>query len=139
MQNNPTIPVVGIALIDASERVLMQQRRAGRRHAGLWEFPGGKVETGELGESALVREVAEELGVEIRVEDLRLAAVSHDENEPYVLTLYTAVRWHGEPRCLDAQAIGWFTPAEAAALAVPPLDVPLVAALPTIVAEALAR
>jgi 8-oxo-dGTP diphosphatase len=131
LQNNPTdIPVVGLALIDEQGRVLMQQRRAGARHARLWEFPGGKVEAGESSEGALVREIAEELGIVVSAEDLRFAAMSRGESEPYVLTLYTAIRWQGEPRCLDAQAIAWVTPSEAAMLAVPPLDVPLVAALP---------
>ena len=141
LKNNPTeIEVVAVALIDREGRVLLQQRRAGGRHAGLWEFPGGKVEAGETRESALVREIAEELGIAIDEDALTLAGRSqaHEPGDaPLVLFLYRCARWRGKPVNLDAAAIGWFAPGEVAALAVPPLDVPLLAQLDAIVAAAL--
>ncbi len=133
------IRVVAVALIDRRGRVLLQKRRAKARHGGLWEFPGGKVERGESLESALIREIAEELGVVVASADLR------DEGEVWdnpatesqiVLKLYRCGRWQGEPRCLDAETIGWFTAEQAATLAVPPLDQPFVARLKAIVASA---
>ena len=144
MAKIPTvIRVVAIALIDPRGRVLLQRRRPEVGHGGLWEFPGGKVEPGESPQSALVREIAEELGVVIAAADLG------DEGEVWevlrsgdpqltrlVLKLYRCVRWRGEPRCLDAAAIGWFSVADAALLAVPPLDRPFIAGLGTIVAAA---
>ena len=139
MAKIPTaIRVVAIALIDRGGRVLLQKRRSEARHGGLWEFPGGKVERGESLESALIREIAEELGVIVASADL------YEEGEVWeypgresqiVLNLYRCARWHGEPRCLDADAIGWFTAAQAATLDVPPLDQPFVARLEAIVAS----
>lgn len=129
--------VVCVALIDGCGRVLLQKRRADSRHGGLWEFPGGKVEPGETGESALVREIAEELGIAVALGDLQPQGESAEppnRDSPVVLILYSCTRWRGEPRCLDGEAIGWFSPGEAAMLAVPPLDRPFVERLPAIVA-----
>ncbi len=136
LQNNPTlIPVVAVALVAADGRVLLQQRRAGRAFAGLWEFPGGKVEAGESPESALLREIDEELGVALDPDGLvpltfasdpRLPPVSR---QPHVILLYICRAWTGEPRCLDAAALGWFEAKDLADLAMPPLDVPLARAL----------
>ena len=141
MAKIPTgIRVVCVALIDGDGRVLFQRRRAGARHGGLWEFPGGKIEDGESRESALVREIAEELGVVVAADDLQPegenadVGVGKSADPPLVLYLYSCVRWRGEPLCLDGEAIGWFAPREAAALAVPPLDRPFIERLPAIVA-----
>lgn len=141
MTKFPTaVCVVAIALIDAQGRVLLQKRRAGGRHGGLWEFPGGKVERGETPESALVREIAEELGIVVAPADLyaegEVAEVSApgSNRPPLVLKLYRCVRWCGEPCCLDAEEIGWFAPEKAAQLPVPPLDGPFIARLGAIVA-----
>ena len=138
MAKIPTgIRVVCIALIDEPGRVLLQRRRAGDHHGGLWEFPGGKVEPHETGENALVREVAEELGLAVEPCDLRFegeSARGPADEPPFVLILYSAAHWGGEPQCLDAEAIGWFTPREAARLPVPPLDRPFIDRLPAIVA-----
>ena len=141
MAGIPTaVCVVAIALIDRKGRVLLQKRRAGGRHGGLWEFPGGKVEPAESPESALVREIAEELAIVVALADLRgegeATEVPAPESEApsLVLKLYRCARWCGEPRCLDAEAIGWFTPAEAGLLAVPPLDQPFIERLAEIVA-----
>jgi len=143
MKEIPTIvPVVAVALIGADGRVLLQKRRAGARHGGLWEFPGGKVEPRESLESALLREIDEELGIALRREALRPVTFSADPapgGDRHVILLYTCRAWAGEPRCPEqnpaGEAIGWFTPAEAATLEVPPLDVALVAQLARIVAE----
>ena len=143
MARIPTaVRVVAIALIDPQGRVLLQKRRAGGRHGGLWEFPGGKVERAESPESALVREIAEELGVVVAPADLHAEGEVAENPAPecdepsLVLKLYRCTRWRGEPGCLDAEEIGWFTPAEAAKLAVPPLDLPFVERLAAIVAAA---
>ncbi len=126
VKNFPTvIPVVAIALIDASGRVLMQKRRRGADHGGLWEFPGGKVEPGEtLGES-LCREVLEELGLIVAPERIEPLSFAAGPDQPHVILLYTCREWQGEPRCLDGEAIGWFGPVQLDRLEMPPLDVPL--------------
>ena len=143
MQINPTVVrVVAIALIDRKGCVLLQKRRAGGRHGGLWEFPGGKVEPEESARAALIREIGEELGLVVASSDLHGEGQVRDGPgcEPQiVLDLYSCARWSGEPRCLDAAAIGWFTPGEAAKLAVPPLDLPFIARLAEIAAGAVRR
>jgi 8-oxo-dGTP diphosphatase len=138
MAKIPTVTqVVAIALIDPCGRVLLQKRKATAHHGGLWEFPGGKVECGESREAALIREIDEELGVIVAAVDLghegEVEGVSGAGTQ-LVLDLYRCARWQSEPRCLDAAAIGWFTTAQAATLAVPPLDQPFVARLAAIVA-----
>ena len=141
MAKIPTgVAVVCIALLDTNGRVLLQKRRADSHHGGLWEFPGGKVEPGESRESALAREIAEELGIVVASADLRAEGESAENMEgdqsdsPLVLYLYSCVRWQGEPYCLDGEAIGWFAPHAAAELAVPPLDRPFIERLPALVA-----
>ena len=141
MTRIPTaVRVVAIALIDAKGRVLLQKRRAGGRHGGLWEFPGGKVEPAESPKSALVREIAEELGIVVARGDLygegeeAEDCAAGSDRAPLVLKLYRCARWHGEPRCQDAEEFAWFTPVEAAVLEVPPLDRPFIERLGAIVA-----
>ena len=137
MQDFPTAtPVVAAVLIDAMDRALLHRRPAGKRHAGLWEFPGGKVEPGESHESALIREIAEELAIAIAPTDLAFAMESRDARDPHVLFLYTCRRWRGEPRCLEGGAVGWFTPEEARRLPLPPLDFEPVARLEAMLAAA---
>ena len=141
MTKIPTcIEVACVALLNTEGRVLLQRRRADSRYGGLWEFPGGKIEPGESRESALVREIAEELGIVVASADLRAEGESAENMEgdqsdsPLVLYLYSCVRWQGEPNCLDGEAIGWFAPPAAAELAVPPLDRPFIERLPALVA-----
>ncbi|HEX5181595.1 MAG TPA: (deoxy)nucleoside triphosphate pyrophosphohydrolase [Allosphingosinicella sp.] len=126
-----TLTVVAAALVDSEGRVLIQQRAPGRAMAGLWEFPGGKVEPGERPESALVRELEEELG--IAVEEMRLApaafASADNAGRHMLLLLYLCREWIGEPRALDAAALAWLKPEEMMAADMPPADVPLVEAL----------
>lgn len=141
MQENPTgIAVVAVAMLDGTGRVLLQRRPPGRRHAGLWEFPGGKVETGETRRAALLREIEEELGIRLDAGDLIAVGESVDsrvgpDRDPHVLFLYTARQWSGAPRASEGAEIGWFTAAEARSLAVPPLDRPLIDALPALLSE----
>ena len=125
------VPVVAAALLRGGDRVLLQQRRFGAMHGGLWEFPGGKVEAGESLESALVREIREEIGVELdlaAMSPLGFSAESSpspERGEHYVILLYTCRKWQGEPRCLGGEEIAWFPVRELAGLSMPPLDVPL--------------
>ena len=120
--------VVAVALADAGGRVLLQQRAPDRAMAGLWEFPGGKVEEGELPESALVRELREELGIEIAPADLAPACFASAANggRHMILLLYLCRRWRGEPEPLDASALRWEAPGGMRALAMPPADAPLI-------------
>jgi 8-oxo-dGTP diphosphatase len=126
-----TILVVAVALFDADGRVLLTQRPEGKSMAGLWEFPGGKVEVGELPEAALTREIREELGVEICERCASpLTFVSHSYDDFHLLMLlYVCRKWEGIPTALEGQNLTWKFPYEMAALPMPPADVPLVAAL----------
>jgi 8-oxo-dGTP diphosphatase len=127
-RKNPTFTVVAAALAAPDGRVLLQQRPVGRAMAGLWEFPGGKVEPMEGPEAALVRELAEELGIVVEPGDLVPAAFASADNDGrrMILLLYMCRRWSGEPRALDAQALAWVSPRDMAELPMPPADVPLV-------------
>ena len=128
MQKIPTMTVVAAALVDESGRVLLQQRAPGRSMAGLWEFPGGKVEAGELPEEALVRELEEELGIETDAAALAPACFASAPvgGRHMLLLLYICRRWRGEPRPLDASGLRWARPAEMRALDMPPADIPLI-------------
>jgi len=120
--------VVAAALADGEGRVLLQQRAPGRAMAGLWEFPGGKVDAGELPEAALVRELREELGIAVAAAELAPAAfASAPLGEAHMLLLlYLCRRWAGQPRALDAAALRWETPAAMRDIAMPPADAPLI-------------
>jgi 8-oxo-dGTP diphosphatase len=137
VEKNPTITVVAAALVDARGRVLLQRRAAGRAMAGLWEFPGGKVEPGESAEAALVRELAEELGIEVAAEALEPAAFASagaiDGRAPMLLLLYLCRNWRGHPHPLDAEALKWLRPEEMDAAEMPPADRPLIARLAALV------
>src|ERR1044071_1924111 len=123
--------VVAAALADGEGRVLLQQRAPGRAMAGLWEFPGGKVDDGELPEAALVRELDEELGIAVAASDPPPAGVASapSGDRHMILPLYLCRRWEGEPRPLDASALRWERPAAMRALAMPPAAAPRVALL----------
>lgn len=116
--------VVAAALIDASGRVLMQQRAAGKAHAGLWEFPGGKVEPGETAVAALARELHEELGIMVDEGDFQPIDFAVDRH--VILLLFRCRRWRGKATALAADALHWSDPATLATLPMPPLDVALV-------------
>lgn len=113
----------------------MQRRRKGRAFAGLWEFPGGKIESGESPEAALLREIDEELGIRLARDALEPLAFASDPQpdpdlrQPHLILLYICRDWQGEPAALDADSICWFEPGDVQSLPMPPLDVPLAAAL----------
>jgi 8-oxo-dGTP diphosphatase len=119
------------ALIDGDGRVLLAERPAGRSMAGLWEFPGGKVEAGERPEQTLIREFAEELG--IVVEEARLAPLtfaSHSYADFHLLMpLYVCRRWHGIVVPREGQKLAWVRPNRLRDYAMPAADVPLIAQL----------
>lgn len=125
--------VVAGALHRPDGRWLMHRRPEGKHHAGLWEFPGGKVEPAEMPSEALVRELAEELGILCRAEHLRpcgfAEGMGNSDARPLVILLYTLRIWEGDPQALEGGAVGWFTPAEALSLPKPPLDIELAARL----------
>ena len=130
------IAVVAGALDNGDGRWLMHLRPEGKHHAGLWEFPGGKVDAGEMPAAALVRELAEELGIVCNSSDLMPCGFAETpgteggEGSPaIVILLYRLARWHGEPQALEGGGVGWFTPEEIADLPKPPLDAELAARL----------
>lgn len=120
--------MVAAALVDGERRVLLQQRSPGRAMAGLWEFPGGKVEEGERPEAALARELEEELGIVVETEGLTPAAFASADNDGrhMLLLLYLCRQWRGEPSALDAAELRWVRPEEMGALPMPPADEPLI-------------
>lgn len=123
--------VVAAALIDAEGRVLIAQRPEGKTLAGLWEFPGGKVEAGERPEAALVRELAEELDLAVDPADLApLSFASHAYPEFHLLMpLFICRRWQGCERPREGQALVWVHPRELQDYPMPPADLPLIPAL----------
>ncbi|MDO8288034.1 MAG: 8-oxo-dGTP diphosphatase MutT [Parvibaculum sp.] len=123
--------VVAVALIDVDGRVLLAQRPEGKSLAGLWEFPGGKVETGENPEECLIRELNEELGITVSKACLApLSFASHGYQDFHLLMpLYVCRRWEGQVHGREGQALEWVRPAKLRTYAMPPADEPLVAAL----------
>ena len=129
-------PVVAVAMVDNEGQILVQRRPAGKMMAGLWEFPGGKLEAGETLEAALVRELDEELG--ITVDPAHLSPVVF-ASEPLaerhlLLLLYICRRWSGTPRALDAEELLWCRPDQLRALDMPPADRPLIGLLEAVLA-----
>jgi 8-oxo-dGTP diphosphatase len=124
----PLVLVVAAALIDGEGRVLMTKRPQGKALAGLWEFPGGKLNAGETPEVALIRELKEELGIDVEALDLEPALfASHAYPELHLLMpLYLCRKWAGVPRALERQALRWVSLEDMAALAMPEADVPLI-------------
>jgi 8-oxo-dGTP diphosphatase len=131
LKKNPTLTVVAAALVDGEGRVLLQRRAADRAMAGLWEFPGGKVEADELPEAALARELKEELGIDVAEESLRpLCFASAPNGERHMLLLlYISRSWSGDPKALDASELCWLRPSEMIAAEMPPADGPLISLL----------
>jgi len=123
--------VSAVALIDSDGRVLLAQRPAGKTMAGLWEFPGGKVEPEETPESALVRELHEELGIETWNSCLApLTFASHSyENFHLLMPLYACRKWEGIPQPREGQTLKWVAPQNLREYPMPPADIPLIAIL----------
>ena len=129
--DRPIVLVAAVALIDADDRILLAQRPAGKQMAGLWEFPGGKVEAGETPERALVRELREELGIDTRESCLApIGFASHAYDKFHLLMpLYVCRRWRGLPQSLEGQALRWVRIPDLRDYPMPPADIPLVAQL----------
>jgi 8-oxo-dGTP diphosphatase len=123
--------VVACALIDADNRVLIAQRPAGKAMAGLWEFPGGKLNDGERPEDALIRELAEELGITVREACLApLTFASHAYADFHLLMpLYVCRRWEGTVTAREHQALAWVRANKLRDYPMPPADAPLIPAL----------
>jgi 8-oxo-dGTP diphosphatase len=123
--------VVAVALVDADGRVLLAQRPPGKTLAGLWEFPGGKIEAGERPEETLIRELAEELGIRVKEACLApLTFASHAyESFHLLMPLYVCRRWEGFVQPREGQALKWVRPRDLAAYPMPPADLPLLPAL----------
>ncbi|RYY47774.1 MAG: (deoxy)nucleoside triphosphate pyrophosphohydrolase [Sphingomonadales bacterium] len=120
--------VVAAALIDSERRILVQQRPPGKPMAGLWEFPGGKVEPGEVPEAGLARELEEELGIGLDARGLvPLTFASEPLGERHLtLLLYTLRDWTGNPEPRHATALRWVEPSALRALDMPPADLPFI-------------
>ena len=124
-----TLLVVAVALVDADGRVLIAKRPEGKKMAGFWEFPGGKVEPGETPEAALIRELKEELSIDTHESCLApLTFASHAYDDFHLLMpLYACRRWKGQVAPTEGQDIAWVRPVRLGDYPMPPADVPLVA------------
>jgi len=123
--------VAACALVDVDGRVLLAQRPPGKTMAGLWEFPGGKVEAGETPEATLVRELREEIGVttsEACLAPLTFASHAYDDFH-LLMPLYVCRRWSGVPEPREGQALKWVMPLRLRDYPMPPADLPLIPAL----------
>lgn len=130
-QGLPTVLVSAAALVDLDGRVLVGQRPKGKAMAGLWEFPGGKVAEGETPEVALIRELKEELDIDVTLSCLApIAFASHSyETFHLLMPVYACRIWQGTIRGMEGQAVRWLRPARLSDLQMPPADLPLVALL----------
>jgi 8-oxo-dGTP diphosphatase len=131
MSGETIVLVVACALVDKDGRVLISQRPEGKAMAGMWEFPGGKVEPGERPEQALIRELKEELGIDVTAACLApLTFASHGYPSFHLLMpLYVCRRWNGQIRPGEGQKVAWVRPKGLRAYPMPPADVRLVAHL----------
>lgn len=123
--------VSAVALIDVDGRVLLAQRPEGKSMAGLWEFPGGKVEVHETPEAALIRELQEELGIDTWASCLApLTFASHSYDDFHLMMpLFACRKWEGTPRAREGQTLKWVKPAEMRDYPMPAADIPLIAVL----------
>src|ERR1700732_1986278 len=130
----PLVLVVAVALVDPDGRVLLAQRPEGKSMAGLWEFPGGKVEPGERPELTLIRELKEELGIDVKQECLApLTFASHRYPDFHLLMpLYVCRRWEGFVAAQEGQRLKWVRPTERGDYQMPPADEPLISHLTTL-------
>jgi 8-oxo-dGTP diphosphatase len=120
--------VAAVALVDADGRVLLAQRPPGKSMAGLWEFPGGKLEPGESPEDALIRELREELAIDVKASCLApLTFASHRyENFHLLMPLYVCRRWNGIVTATEGQALAWVAPNRLSSYPMPDADKPLI-------------
>lgn len=131
MSVSKTLLVVAVALVDDDNRVMIAQRPEGKSMAGLWEFPGGKVETGETPEVALIRELKEELAIDVTKACLApFTFASHTYEKFHLLMpLYVCRRWAGTPRPNEGQTLKWVRANQLSNYEMPPADIPLIAML----------
>jgi 8-oxo-dGTP diphosphatase len=124
----PVVLVVAVAMVDVDNRVLLQQRPEGKSMAGLWELPGGKLNDGESPEAALVRELKEELGIDVTRSCLApLTFASHRyEDFQLLMPVYACRVWKGTPTGREGQALKWVRPVKMTELPMPPADLPLI-------------
>ena len=129
MADKPIVLVAAAALVDADGRVLICQRPEGKQLAGLWEFPGGKVEAGETPEACLIRELEEELGIEVTHACLAPFVFASHAYETFhlLMPLYLVRRWSGTVTAREHKALAWVKPAKLGDYPMPPADAPLVA------------
>ena len=123
-----TVLVSAVALIDRYGRILLAQRPEGKSMAGLWEFPGGKIEEGETPEAALVRELEEELGIKTWnscLAPLTFASYSYDSFH-LLMPLFACRKWEGTPIAQEGQTLKWVLPKDLRDYPMPPADVPLI-------------
>ena len=131
MSGLPVMLVAAVALVDRDGRVLIAKRPAGKAMAGLWEFPGGKVADGETPEAALIRELKEELGIDVTASCLAPFTFASHRYETFhlLMPLYLCRVWSGRPRALEHDEIKWVRPASLGDYEMPPADKPLIAML----------
>ncbi len=122
------VTVAAVAMVDADNRVLLAQRPAHKEHGGLWEFPGGKIDAGETPEAALIRELREELGIEVPARCLSpLTFASHAYPAYHLLMpLYICRNWEGEPEPLEGQTLAWVRADRLRDYPMPPADEPVI-------------
>lgn len=123
-----TVLVAAVILLDADNRILLAQRPAGKSMAGLWEFPGGKVQDGETPEYALIREMAEELGIMTGADCLQpLVFASHSYDDFHLLMpVYACRTWKGTPTAMEGQNLKWVNVTDLRNYPMPPADIPLI-------------
>ncbi len=131
MSDYPTVLVSAVALVDDDNRILIAQRPEGKSMAGLWEFPGGKVEVGESPEAALIRELKEELSIDVTEACLApFTFASHGYEKFHLLMpLYVCRRWNGTPIPAEGQVLKWVLANQLKEYPMPPADIPLIAML----------
>ena len=135
MNHSNNLLIVAAALVDGDGRLLVQQRPAGKPMAGLWEFPGGKIEQGETPEAGLIRELREELGIEVETACLAPACFASEKlgDRHMILLLYICRKWQGIARPIEAPALRWVRPVELHNLEMPPADKPLIGLLDALI------